>query len=186
MEAILPVFIAILLAETGGRAQASGHDLQLRFDAPGAILGALSLTTLASLLIAGVGAAMIARMISFDARSLLAGLALLLAGVPMVLRARPTRQVNAKSAFGAGLKGFAPLQFGDASQFIVFAMAARTGQIAFAVGTGLAATMIAVAVPVMMGRNWPGDFPLVLSRRIAALLLIAAGCWTIVNALRLI
>jgi Ca2+/H+ antiporter, TMEM165/GDT1 family len=186
VEAILPVFIAILLAETGGRAQARGHDLQLQFNAPGAILGALSLTTLASLLVAGIGGALIARAISFDARSLLAGLALLFAGAPMVLRARPAREVNAKSAFGAGLKGFAPLQFGDASQFIVFAMAARTGQIAFAVGAGAAATMIAVAVPVIMGRDWPGDFPLGISRRIAALLLVSAGCWMIITALRLI
>ena len=186
MEAILPVFIAILLAEMGGRTQGRGHDLQLRYNAAGAILGALSLTTLASLLVAGVGGAMIARMISFDARSLLAGLALLLAGAPMVLRARPTREVNAMSAFGAGLKGFAPLQFGDASQFIVFAMAARTGQIGFAVATGVVATMIAVAVPVIMGRDWPGDFPLVLSRRISALLLITAGFWMIITALRLI
>ena len=186
MEAILTVFIAILLAETGGRTQGRGHDLQLRYNAAGAILGALSLTTLASLLVAGIGGAMIASLISFDARSLLAGLALLLAGAPMVLRARPTGEVNAKSAFGAGLKGFVPLQFGDASQFIVFAMAARTGQIAFAVGAGAAATIIAVAVPVIMGREWPGDFPLSASRRIAALLLIAAGCWMIVTALRLI
>ena len=186
MEAILPVFIAILLAETGGRAQARGHDLQLRFNAAGAILGALSLTTLASLLIAGIGGAIIAGMINFDARSLLAGLALLLAGTPMVRPARPPRDVHAKSAFGAGLKGFAPLQFGDASQFIVFAMAARTGQIAFAVGAGVVATMIAVAVPVTMGRDWPGHFPLGVLRRIAALLLIAAGCWMSVNALRLI
>lgn len=186
MEAILPVFIAILLAETGGRTQARGHDLQLRFNAAEAILGALGLTTLASLLIAGIGGAIVAGMISFDARSLLAGLALVLAGVPMVLPARPPREVNANSAFGAGLKGFAPLQFGDASQFIVFAMAARTGQIAFAVGAGVAATMIAVSVPVIMGRNWPGGFPLALSRRIAAVLLITAGCWMIITALRLI
>jgi len=186
VEAILPVFIAILLAETGGRAQARGHDLQLRFDAAGAILGALTLTTLASLLFAGFGGAMIARMISYEARSLLVGLALLIAGAPMFLRARPTRKVSAKSAFAAGLKGFAPLQFGDASQFIVFAMAARTGQIAFAVGAGVTATMIAVAVPVIMGRDWPDDFPLAMSRRIAAVLLIAAGCWMVITSLRLI
>lgn len=186
MEALLSVFIAILLAETGGRTQARGHDLQLRFDAPTAILGALSLTTIASLLVAGVGGALIASAISFDARSLLAGLALLLAGAPMLLPTRPAREVNAKSAFGAGLKGFAPLQFGDASQFIVFALAARTGQIAFAVGAGVAATLVAVAIPVIMGRDWPGDFPLGVLRRIAALLLLVSGCWMVIAALQLI
>lgn len=186
MESILPVFIAILLAETGGRAQARGHDLQLRFNAAGAILGALSLTTFASLLVAGIGGAMIAGNISFDARSLMAGLALVLAGGPMILPVKPLRGIEAKSAFGASLKGFAALQFGDASQFIVFALAARTGQIAFAVSAGVAATMIAVSFPVVLGRDWPGAFPLGWSRRIGAILLIATGCWMIVNALRLI
>jgi putative Ca2+/H+ antiporter (TMEM165/GDT1 family) len=186
MDVLLPVFIAVLLAETGGRVQARAHSLQLRFDAGGAIIGALTFTTFASLLFAGIGGAIVAGIINFQARTLMAGLALLFAGGPMLLRGKAMRDVNGNSAFLTSLKGFAPLQFGDASQFIVFAMAARTGLAGLGVGAGIAATLAAAAIPVMMGRDWPGSLPLAALRRAAAILLAGAGCWMIVSALRLI
>ena len=186
METLLPVFIAVLLAETGGRIQAKSHSLNLHFDAAPAILAGLALSTLASLLVAGVGGAIIAKSIGFEARTLLAGLALLGAGAPMAFRSLNVKAATGKTPFPASLKAFVPLQFGDSSQFIVFALAARSGQPVLALCGGLAATLAAAAFPILAGRDWPGKLPLVLFRRIAAILLAGAGGWMVVSALRLI
>lgn len=186
METLLPVFVAVLLAETGGRIQAKSHSLNLHFDAAPAILAGLALSTLASLLVAGIGGAIVARSIGFEARTLLAGLALLVAGAPMAFRSPTVKAATGKTPFPASLKAFVPLQFGDASQFIVFALAARSGQPALAIGAGLAAALMAAAFPILAGRDWPGKLPLVLFRRIAAILLTCAGGWMVVSALHLI
>ena len=186
MEALLPVFIAILLAETGGRVQARSHDLHRRFGSAGTVLAVLGLTTVASLSIAAIGGVIVAGMVGFEARSLMAGLSLLFAGAPMFLPVRGLRESLGTGVLAASLRGFAPLQFGDASQFIVFAMAARTGLGSFAVGAGLTATLAAAALPIMIGSAWPGALPLPVLRRIAAALLVVAGCWMIVAALRLV
>lgn len=186
MDVLLPVFVAVLLAETGGRVQARAHLLSQTFGAGGAILAALSLSTFASLLVAGIGGAWIAETISFQARTLLAGLALLFAGLPMILALKPPKEPGGKTPFAAGLRAFFPVQFGDASQFIVFAMAARTDQPVLGIAAGLVATLASAAFPIMMGRDWPGALPLTSLRRIAALFLTFAGAWLIVSALRLV
>lgn len=186
METLLPVFIAVLLAETGGRIQAKSHSLNLHFDAAPAILAGLALSTLASLLVAGIGGAIIAKSIGFEARTLLTGLALLVAGAPMAFRSPTIRAGTGTAPFSASLKAFVPLQFGDASQFIVLALAASSGQPVLAIGAGLAATLVAAAFPILAGRDWPGRLPLALFRGIAALLLAGAGSWMVVSALRLI
>ena len=186
MDALLPIFIAVLLAETGGRVQCRSHDLQRRFNAAGAILGALALTTLASFMVGGLGGAILSGMISFEARSLMVGLALILAGVPMLLRPKPLRDLAGNAAFATSVKAFVRLQFGDASQFLVFALAARSAQPALSIGAGLAAVLVVAGVPLLLGRDWPGRLRLGLLRRVAALLLIAAGCRMVVVALELI
>lgn len=186
METLLPVFIAVLLAETGGRVQARSHSLQLQFDAAPAILAGLALSTLASLLVAGIGGAIIARSMDFEARTLLAGLALLVAGAPMAFRSPTLKAAAGTAPFPASLKAFVPLQFGDASQFIVFALAARSGQPALAISAGLGATLVAAAFPILQGREWPGILPLSVFRRIAAVLLLGAGSWMVVNAFGLV
>jgi putative Ca2+/H+ antiporter (TMEM165/GDT1 family) len=186
METLLPVFVAVLLAETGGRVQQSSHSLQLRFASPSRILAGLAISTLASLLVAAIGGIIVAGLISFDARTLLAGLALLVAGAPMALRTPAPKEAGGKTPFVASLAGFVPLQFGDASQFIVFAFVARTGEGALAIAAGLAATSLASAFPILFGRDWPGTLPIRLFRRIAALLLVTAGSWMLVSALGLI
>ena len=186
METLLPVFIAVLLAETGGRVQGLSHSLQLRFTTAPPILAGLALSTLASLLVAAIGGIVIAASIGFDARTLLAGLALVIAGAPMAFRTPTPKEAGGKAPFFASLAGFAPLQFGDASQFIVFAFAARSGEGVLAIAAGLTATLVAGAFPILLGRDWPGALPIPLLRRIAALLLAGAGSWMIVNALGLI
>lgn len=186
MEALLPVFIAVLLAETGGTVQAGTYDLYRRFGSATTVLVALGATTFAGVLVAAIGASIIARMIGFEARSLMAGLSLLFAGVPMFLPGRAKQGLSGKGALSTSLRTFVPLQFGGAAQFIVFAFAARSGQAPLAATAGLLATLTAGALPIMAGKSWPSAIPLGRMRRVAAALLLGAGGWMIVDALRLI
>ena len=187
MEALLPVFIAVILAEFGGRTQAVGNALSLSFPQNQSFLfGALGLASLVSLVVAGLGGAVLATMIAYDARSLLFGLALIFAGVPMFLSFKRPDIKRFGSPLASGVFGFGRVQFGDASQFIVFAVAARSGEPILAVIGGLLGIFATSAPAIVMQGDWPAKLPLRPVRMIAAFILTFAGAYAAVSALKLI
>ena len=86
MDALIPVFIAVLLAETGDRVQSQAHRLGVTFADHRPIYAALITVTLLTLIISGIGGSYIANLLTYEARTLFAALALLFAGLPMLLR----------------------------------------------------------------------------------------------------
>ena len=185
MDALLPAFVAVLLAETGGRMQGLVGQMGAR-QSGGAVLAALALSTLISLGVAVAGAAVIATMIGARPRELLSGLALLFAGVPMLLRQKPPKAIGETSGIVRSFFAFLAAQLGDASQFIVFAFAARGSAPTLAMAGGVAAVLSAGALPLILGKDWPGSLPLSSLRRIAAVLLIVAGGFIAIKALGII
>jgi Ca2+/H+ antiporter, TMEM165/GDT1 family len=186
MDVLIPVFIAVLLAEMGGRVQVLAHRLALGGTQARTIWIALFLSTLVSFGVAGTGGAYVSTLISFKARTLLAGLALLFAGGPMLLWFRHKEVEPDHPSLTVAISRFALAQFGDASQFIVFGLAATSVMPVLGPAGGLCAVMLAAAPPILMGKDWPGPVPLRLLRVVAAILLIAGGGWLAVSALRLI
>lgn len=186
MDALLPAFIAVLLAETGDRVQNQAHRLGLTFADHRPIYAALIAVTFLTLSISGIGGSYIANLISFDARTLFAALALLLAGLPMLLRVKPAKPITLTQPFFTSLARFLPAQIAGASPFIVAGLAARSDMAGFAIAGGFAGVMVAAIPPLLLRDEWPGVLPLILLRRIAAVLLIGAGLWLAINALRLI
>jgi Ca2+/H+ antiporter, TMEM165/GDT1 family len=187
MDALIPAFVTILLAETGGRVQTSIHKLQTKFPCDGKlVLAALVLTTLASLTVAAVGGAIVADMIDFNARTLLAGLALLFAGGAMMLPFRQVPEPRGVGSFTASLRTLFPIQFADASQFILFAVAARSDMPVSAALAGFAAVLVAAAAPFALKEDWPGAIPLKPIRRACGVLLLLGGAGFALGALRLI
>jgi Ca2+/H+ antiporter, TMEM165/GDT1 family len=182
VDALLPAFIAVLLAETGGKAQALSALIGVQQSA-GRVMAALFVSTLISLGIAVAGSALIAGAIGYAPRNMLAGLALLFAGVPMLLTPKPPKQPKGKPGFGTSFFAFVAAQIGDASQFIVFALAARSAAPPLALTGGVVGVMAACALPLVLGKDWPAAIPLTALRRIAAVLLSLAGAWLIVTAL---
>jgi Ca2+/H+ antiporter, TMEM165/GDT1 family len=185
MDAILPVFVAVLLAEMGGPVQAIGNRLAVAQREQRAIFAGLAVSSLLMLIFGGVGGVVIATMIAFDARSMLFGLALVMAGLPMLLPRGVTQPPTLSSDFFASLLGFGRAQIGDASQFIVFAVAARSGEPVLAVIGGLLGVAGAVVPAILLGDEWRGMLPLRLIRLAAAIVLTLAGAWAIVAALKL-
>lgn len=186
MEALIPVFIAVLLAETGDRVQSQAHRLGMTFADHRPIYAALIIATAITLGIGGIGGSYIANLISFEARSLFAALALLLAGLPMLLKVSPAKPITHTRPFLISLSRFLPAQIAGASPFIVAGLAARSDMAGFAIAGGFAGVMVAAIPPLLLKEEWPGVLPLILLRRIAAVLLIGAGLWLAINALRLI
>jgi putative Ca2+/H+ antiporter (TMEM165/GDT1 family) len=178
VDALIPAFIAVLLAETGGKVQAlAGRDRQLL---------ALALSTVISLGLAVAGGVVIATMIGAQPRTLLAGLALVFAGVPMLFPAKPLSEGGDAPGFAKAFFRFLAAQLGDASQFIAFAIAARSNMPLLALAGGFGGVMLAGALPGMFGKDWPEAAKLRLFRWAAALLLTGAGVWLAITALRLI
>ena len=180
MDGLLPAFVAVLLAETGGAIQKifigrAGPDA-------GRSLALLAVSTLLSLGVACAGAAIIGPMLGERPRALMAGLALLFAGVPMLLP--DWRQKKAPMRISRF--DFAKTQFGDASQFIVFAFGARGSMPWLALAGGFAGIMIAAVLPVLLGKDWPSGVPMVLMHKLAGWILALAGLWQALMALQLI
>lgn len=187
MEALLPVFIAVILAEFGGRTQAVGNALAIAYPQHrSSIFAGLGLASLVSLIVAGLGGAVLATMIAYDARSLLFGLALIFAGVPMLLIVKPPMIKRFSSPLTVSLFGFGRVQFGDASQFIVFAVAARSGEPALAVIGGIMGIIATTTPAIVLQSEWPGKLPLRPIRIMAAIVLTLAGAFAAISALRLI
>jgi Ca2+/H+ antiporter, TMEM165/GDT1 family len=183
MDVLLPVFIAVLLAEMGGKVQALSHRLS---GTSRHVLAALIIATSASCVVAAIGGAIIAPLISFQARTLLAGLALLLAGAPNLLPVKTVSEPAPSGSFVGLCLRFGRAQFGDASQFIIFAFAARANMPALGVVAGLLAITLASAPAILAHEDWPGPLPLKLFRIAGAIALSVAGGWMIVSALQLI
>lgn len=183
MEALLPALVACLLGETGGRVQmaTAGFAGQRRASS---LLAALALSTLVSLAFGAGGGVLIARMITYEARTLLLGLALIMTASTMFTR--PRKAADAKAQGSAPLWRYLAMQLGDNSQFIVFAFAARGNAPVLAALGGFVATLAAAALPLALGAEDSAKVPLLLLRRIAGGLLLFIGLWSALSALNLI
>lgn len=191
MDALIPAFIAVLLAETGDRVQNQAHQLGLGFADHRPVYAALAAVTLITMIIGGIGGHYIAGLISYDARTLFAGIALLLAGLPMLIKINPAKPVihgpvSQGNAFLTSIVRFLPAHIAGASPFIIAGLAARTDSAGFAIAGGFAGILLAATPPLLLREEWPGGIPLLLLRRIAAVLLISSGLWLGINALHLV
>jgi Ca2+/H+ antiporter, TMEM165/GDT1 family len=186
MEALLPAFIAVLLAEIDGRVQHTTETLSVHFAKPTTILGALTLSSLVSLIAAGFSGALIAPLITYEARTLLLGLALLITGGSMLFPHKLAKPIGAGHAFPVSLWRYITSQFGDNSQFLVFAITARSASPTFAVVGGLAAIIAAALPPLFMPKEWRNMLPVHHFRRASTILFFLSGVYAALSGLRLI
>jgi putative Ca2+/H+ antiporter (TMEM165/GDT1 family) len=175
VEALIPAFIAVLLAELDGKVQHQSAALATRYHRPHLALAALFLTTLASLTAAAIGGWLVHSIMNWNARTLLAGLALASSGAVMLWPRKPVEPITGTRAFPTSLWRYAVNQFGDNSQFIVFAFAAWSRSPGLA--AGVAGVLAAAVAPLYFTEDWHGFAPWKRLRQAGAVLLIAAGVW---------
>lgn len=186
MDALIPAFIAVLLAETGDRVQSQTHRLALSYSALRPVWMALLLSGLVMFGLAAIGGALLVDLINYRARTLFLGVALLAAGLPMLMRIKAAADVAPTRPFMTSLTRIVPAVFASGSLFLITAIAARTAMPGLAMAGGFAAMVLAAALPMLLRDEWPGAVPLTLLRSCASGLLIAVGLWMGLVALQLI
>lgn len=187
METLLGAFMAAGLAEFGDKTQLLVIALMLRFGRPGAVLAGVSAGALANAAIAAAGGAMIHDMIMLRAASLLVALALLYAGIAGLIAARSPELRGWKlPAAAAAAIAFFLAEFGDKTQFLTLALAARYDAPLLA-AAGATAGIIAANLPVLaLGARARALLPLRAIRIGASVCFLLAGSIVAINALRLI
>ncbi|HEU0043214.1 TMEM165/GDT1 family protein [Sphingomonas sp.] len=184
----MAALVAVALAQVGDRPAHLAAILADRYRAPGLVIVAALLALAAASGIAAAGGALIAPIMTPEARQLLLALALLLQGGGALWRGKPPERLAGwkLGAFPTSLLGLFILFFGDGVMFVVLALAARSEVPALA---ALGATLgaLAVVVPaVLLGEAAWTRLPLVTTRRVIGALFVVASLWLGMGALRLV
>jgi Ca2+/H+ antiporter, TMEM165/GDT1 family len=186
VEALLPTVIAIILAETNSRMQRQSAALSSHFEGRALVLFALFITTAISLLIAGIAGVWVAEMLNYRARTLLLGLAFLFAAAGVAWPKKDPKPLSTGQPFLTSVWRYAIAQFGDNSQFLVFAFAARGNAPLIAAFSGIAGVLIAALPPFLFPADWIKLFYIKQLRWCVAGLLALAGAGFALSALQLI
>ncbi len=188
MDALLPAFIAAGLAEIGDRTQLLAILLAVRFGRPGLVLAGIAVAAIANSLLAAFGGAMVHDMVNHRAIALMLAVGLIFAGAGGFMRVRPPilSRYGPVGVFGTSALGFFILEFGDKTQLLTLAIAARIDSIWLA-GFGAAAGIILANVPaVLLAEEWPRLAPLRAIRAGVGVALLIAGAVVAVGALGLV
>jgi Ca2+/H+ antiporter, TMEM165/GDT1 family len=186
VEALLPTFIALVLAETGGKVQRQTEALAMAFGARLTIIFALFLTSSVYLIVAGFAGIWVGELMNYQARTLMLGLALLFAASGVAWPKKSPASPPSGGALVTSLWRYAVAQFGDNSQFIVFAFAARGNAPLLATTAGVVGVLLASMPAFLYPTDWRKAVRLNSLRWVATGLLTLAGLISASAALRLI
>jgi putative Ca2+/H+ antiporter (TMEM165/GDT1 family) len=187
MDALMAALFAAALVQVGDRTAWLTAILVDRFRRPGHVLVAAALAVAGASGIAATGGALVAPLLTPNARALLLALALALQGGGALFAAKPPDRLDGwrLGAFATAGVGLFVLAFGDGAQFIVAALAARGGS---PWGAAIGATIGSLAVLVPAGlvgeRAWTAA-PLPAVRRAIGIVFIMTGLVLGLGALRL-
>ncbi|MDB5682409.1 MAG: hypothetical protein JWM38_828 [Sphingomonas bacterium] len=188
MDGLLPALLAVALAEVGDKTQLLAILLAVRFGRPAPILAGIAVAALANSLIAAIGGALVAGMVPFRAITLMLAVALLSAGAGSLMRQKPPKVgiYDRLGPFAASAVAFFILEFGDKSQFLTFAVAARA-QVPMLAAAGATIGILLASVPaVMLGDALPRTVPIRVIRVGIGILFVVIGVIVGLGALRLL
>jgi Ca2+/H+ antiporter, TMEM165/GDT1 family len=188
MDALLTTFLAAAFAEFGDKTQLLVVALGARYGRALPILLGIAVAALASSLIAATAGTLLHDLITTLAASLLVALALVFAGISGFSgRKAPEMGEGWKAgAFLTTLTCFFLLEFGDRTQFLTGALAARLDSLALA-AAGATAGVLAANVPaVLLGDRFGSLLPLRPIRIGIACVFLLAGFIVTISTLRLI
>ncbi|MFC7497695.1 TMEM165/GDT1 family protein [Enterovirga sp. GCM10030262] len=188
MDALLTTFVAAALAEFGDKTQLLVAAFAIRYRRAGLILLGVAVAALANSLIAATGGILLADFITSQAVSLLVALALVYAGFSGLIGSKQPRM-------GAGWKTgafittticFFLLEFGDKTQVLTLALAARFDAFALA-ALGAAAGVVAANAPAaLLADKLPAILPMRGLRIGIGAVLLLAGFMVAISALGLV
>lgn len=184
----MAALVAAALAQTTDRSAWLAARLGDRFEGRrAAVIAGLAAALIVVNAIAAVAARLVAPLLTPNASALLLALALVSAGGAALVRPKPPRLKDARAgALIASLAGALALGIGDRTQFITFALAARTPlPVLAAVGATLGG--LAILIPAALaGERARAALPEAAIRLGAAAVLLLWGVIAALGALRLI
>lgn len=187
MDALVPAFVAALLAEIGDKTQWLALALALHFRRPAPVLAGIACAAFANAALAALAGALLAPRLTHEAATLLVALALLLAGAAAWIRQTPPDppRHRASGALLTSLFAFLLLELGDKTQFLTFALALRSGSF-WLTAAGAAAGVVLASAAAVLAAPALQRLPLVAIRRGVGALFLLTGLWAALSALRLI
>lgn len=187
MDALLPVFVVAGLAEVGDRTQLLAILLAGHFRKPLPVLAGIAVAALANSLLASFGGTMLRGQIDHRSIALMLAAALVLAGAGAFWRPKPAllSGYGPIGAFGTATLGFFILEFGDKTQFLTMAFAARMGSFLLT-GFGAACGILLANVPaVLLASEFPRLVPVRPLRVGIGILFMIVGAVAAIGALRI-
>lgn len=188
MDALVPAFVAALLAQVCDRSPWLAAILADRYGKPFTVALAALLGHAAGNAIAGIGGALIAPLLTPNAKQLLLALAMAFAALGALWRLKPPDRLETwkLGALPTALLGLFILALGDTTQFFTLVFAAREPSPWLAVvGATLAAFAVNLAAALIGERGWR-RLPIGGLRIGFGLACLAGAAWLASSALRLI
>jgi putative Ca2+/H+ antiporter (TMEM165/GDT1 family) len=188
MDALMGALVAALLAQASDRPAWMAARIADQFSRRGAVIVGVALALGISNALGAAGGALIAPMMTPNARALLLGLALLSAGASACWPPKPLPQ-SGGATLGASATAFILLlatSLGDRTQFLTAAIAVRSD---LPVYSAIGATLggLAIHIPaILAGSKGKRRLPLHAIRIAIALVLLLAGSVAVLSAMRLI
>jgi putative Ca2+/H+ antiporter (TMEM165/GDT1 family) len=189
MDALLPAFLAAALAEIGDKTQFLAVLLAMRYrNAPVAVLAGISVAAIANSLIAGIGGGFLASQIGFRAITLLLALALVFTGIGGLFPQKQPKMglYDRFGPFGASAIAFFILEFGDKTQFLTFALAARAHAPLLAAAGAAAGIILASTPAILLGDQLSTTLPIRAARIGIGILFAVVGTIVALGTLRLV
>ena len=188
MDALLIALLGCLLAELGSKSQRLVLALSARFRRDRALLAGAFAATAANAMIGAAAGAFLAPMLGSNARLLFLAVALLFLGFGLLWPVKPPDPLDSwrTGPFLTSALGLFILGFGEGSQFLILAIAVRTGDPATAALGGILGVMAALAAAVPLRERVVSALPVRVIRLCAGILILIVSLIAAVSALRLI
>ncbi len=186
VDPLVPALVAVLLAGVSDRPPLLAAILSDRLGR-GAVWGAI-LAQAIGFALAAIGGMLVAPILTPNARDLMLAVALIAAATAVPIPARIKDRLDRwrLPPVLTGLLGMAVLTLGDRSQFLVFALVARTPDpVTGTIGASLAGTVLLLGAATLGERDWQ-KLPFAAIRIVATLLLALTGAILGLGALRLL
>lgn len=187
MESLYTSFLAAALAEWGDKSQLLVALLAARYRQPLPILAGVAAAALANALIAAAGGILIHDLVVARSASLLVAVALLFAGINSLAGRQPPDVAAWKTGpFVTAAACFFLLEFGDKTQFLTAAFAAKYDSMVLTAAGATAGVIVSSLPAALLGDRLAAALPLKPLRIGAAALFLFAGFIVAIVALRLV
>lgn len=183
----MAALVAALFTQASDRTPWSAALLGDRYARKGMVIAATALALAFGNALGVVGGVIVAPLLSPNARDLLLAFALLSAGASGCWPPKPPKVRDWRlGAFGSSLVAIGLLGFGDRTQFITAALAARSTTPALAAVGATLGAMVVLAPAILLGTRGLRKVPTTALRLGSAALLLLFGAVQGLGALRLI